>query len=148
MKKVKVVLLLVGIFYGSAFPLKLGLEFQAGNQSLVGANLRFTERFELKPQLGLLFRENYSQFQLVVNANFYLPDIGKVQHYAGPGMYLGFASGQDGQFGLDGHYGLRYNINDAISLFGQLGLGFNITPSFQLSTFTSGAGITFYILEN
>ncbi len=138
-------MLIVGMLCGSAFPFKLGLEFQAGQQMLVGGNLRFSEFFELKPQLGFVFSEFIDEFDLVVNANFYLADLGKLKQYVGPGV--NFAFSDPTRFGLSGNYGLRYDINDALSIFGQVGLGMIFTPDFEISTFSSGVGLTFYMLN-
>ena len=88
MKKLALSMLIVGMLCGSAFPFKLGLEFQAGQQMLVGGNLRFSEFFELKPQLGFVFSEFIDEFDLVVNANFYLADLGKLKQYVGPELIL------------------------------------------------------------
>jgi hypothetical protein len=145
MKKMAVSMMMVGLLYASAFPFKLGLEFQAGGQMLFGGNLRFSDFFELKPQLGFIFSEPRDEFDLAINANFYLSDLGRLQQYVGPGV--DFAISDESSFGINGNYGLRYNINDAISIFGQIGLGMIFTPDFALATYSSGVGLTFYILN-
>lgn len=147
MKKTIMSVLMVGLLCSSAFPFKLGLEFQAGDQLFIGTNMRFSDFFELKPQLGFQFADDYDVFNLLVSGNFYLPDLGKLQHYAGLGIDLGFVSDEDAQFVLDGHYGLRYDINEVVSIFGQVGLGFVLAPEFAMTTYSSGAGITFYVMD-
>ncbi len=149
MKKAVMSMIIVGLLSASAFPFKLGLEFQAGEQMVVGANMRFSELFELKPKLGFLFSDPVNLFSLVVDGNFYLPDLGELQHYAGFGVNLAIVSEDDAsEFGLDGHYGLRYDINEVVSIFGQVGLGMIFTPDFVMSTYSTGAGVTFFIIND
>lgn len=145
MKKLTLSMLIVGLLCTSAFPFKLGLEFQAGQVMLFGANLRFLDFFELKPQLGFMFDDERDEFDLAVNANFYLSDLGRLQQYVGPGV--NFAFSDNSSFGINGNYGLRYDINDAVSIFGQVGLGMIFTPDFSISTYSSGVGLTFYLLN-
>jgi len=145
MKKLVFSMLIVGLFCGNVFPFKLGLEFQAGQQMLFGANMRFSDFFELKPQLGFIFSDFQDEFDLVVNGNFYLSDLGQLQQYVGPG--INFAFSDETRFGINGNYGLRYDINDALSIFGQVGLGMIFTPDFSISTYSSGVGLTFYMLN-
>ena len=147
MKKLFFSLLMVGLLYGNVYALKFGLEFQAGSQVLVGANFRLSHFIELKPQLGLRFANDNNFFQLNANGNFYFPDLGKLQHYAGFEILISKATNRDTDFGLGGHYGLRYDINEVVSLFGEAGLIFMITPSSSLITNSSGVGVTFYILN-
>ncbi|MBN1602449.1 MAG: hypothetical protein JW915_12625 [Chitinispirillaceae bacterium] len=146
MRKLSVFLFLAVIISKSAYPLGLGLEFSVDNDIAVGVNLRLTEKFELKPQLGFSIIEDASLFTLNVDGNFYLPQMQNLQHYAGPGISITAFEGNS-DFGIDGHYGLRYDFNDIISAFGQIGLGINFDP-FALTTFRSGLGLTFYIPMN
>lgn len=143
MKKLSLFLLFVVIVSKSAYPLGLGLEFSVDNDVAVGVNLRITEKFELKPQLGFSIVEDASLFNLSLDGNIYLPQMQNLQHYAGPGITFMTFDGNT-NFSLDGHYGLRYDFNDIISAFGQIGLGINFDP-FALTTFRSGLGLTFYI---
>ncbi|HLV30317.1 MAG TPA: hypothetical protein VKY57_01985 [Chitinispirillaceae bacterium] len=145
MKKLTLSILIVGLFCGNAFPFKLGLEFQAGQKMLFGANMRFSDLFELKPQLGFIFSDFQDEFDLVVNGNFYLSDLGQLQQYVGPG--INFAFSDETSFGINGNYGLRYDINDALSIFGQVGLGMIFTPDFSIGTYSTGVGLTFYMLN-
>lgn len=145
MKKIALSMLIVGLLCSSAFSFKFGLEFQAGDQMLFGANMRFSDFFELKPQLGFEFAEFNDEFDLSVNGNFYLSDLGQLQQYVGPGIHLIFRD--ESSFGIDGHYGLRYNINDALSIFGQVGLGMIFTPDFRINTYSTGVGLTFFMLN-
>jgi hypothetical protein len=147
MKKTMMSMLIIGALCGSAFPLKLGLEFQIGSDLLVGANLRITDMVELKPQIGFQASDNHGAFQLAFSGNFYLPNLGDLQHYAGAGFGLGFAKNTDTEFELDGHYGVRYDINDIFGVFGELGLLFNLAPSFYMSTYKAGVGCTFYLIR-
>ena len=145
MRKLALSILIIGLFCGNVFPFKLGLEFQAGQQMLFGANMRFSDLFELKPQLGFIFSDFQDEFDLVVNGNFYLSDLGQLQQYVGPG--INFAFSDETSFGINGNYGLRYDINDALSIFGQVGLGMIFTPGFSISTYSTGVGLTFYMLS-
>lgn len=143
MKKFVPALCLFVLMSRSVFSFQLGLEFGVNPNLLMGANMRFSELFELKPQLGFLFKEDFSQLHLIVDGNFYLPEIMDLQHYAGLGLDLDVQSGNGGGFGLDGHYGLRYNINEIVSLFGQVGMRFDFDP-FIFQSFRGGAGITIF----
>jgi hypothetical protein len=144
MKKLTTALCCIVFLSTSAFPFQLGLEFSAGSDMIMGANMRFNQLFELKPQLGFSFSENNNRLRLLVNSNFYLPEISDLQHYAGLGLDLDVQSGNNnGGFGLDGHYGLRYNITEIISLFGEIGFFMDFDP-FYMSSFRGGAGITIF----
>ncbi len=147
MRKMIKTLVMIGLLCGSAFPFKLGLEFQAGSQLLVGANMRFSDLLEIKPQLGFKINDASSQFDMAVSGNFYLPELGDLQHYAGAGLFLNVYEEQDEQFGIDGHYGLRYDINKIFGIFGQVGLAMNLAPEFEMASFSSGVGCTFYIIN-
>jgi hypothetical protein len=141
MKKLYAFIIIALVITQSA-AFKMGLEFSVMEQATVGLNLRLTEKFELKPQLGFSFNEDNNMFRLNVDGNFYLPQIQNLQHYAGPGISLLATSG-DLFFSLNGHYGLRYDINEIISTFGEIGLGITFDP-FILNTFKGGLGLTFY----
>lgn len=143
MRKLSLFLFLAVVVSKSAYPLGLGLEFSAGSDITVGVNLRLMEKFELKPQLGFSIIEDASLFALNLDGNFYLPQMQNLQHYVGPGITITAIEGNS-NFGIDGHYGLRYNFNDVISTFGEIGLGMNFDP-FNLVTFRSGLGLTFFI---
>ena len=143
MKKVAISILLIGLLAGSAFPFKLGLEFGVSDGALVGANMRFTESFELKPQLGFVFIEDNSFMHLIFDANFYLPEIMELQHYAGPRLDL-YVQGDDSKVALDGHYGLLYNFNDVLSMFGQVGLRVEFGNNPTFGTIRSALECTIY----
>ncbi|NLP01646.1 MAG: hypothetical protein GX089_04055 [Fibrobacter sp.] len=147
MKKTMMSMLIIGALCSSAFPLKLGLEFQTGSDHLVGANLRITDMVELKPQIGFQASDNHGAFGLAFSGNFYLPNLGDLQHYAGAGFRLDFIKDSDTQFGLDGHYGVRYDINDIFGVFGELGVLFDLAPSFFMSSYKAGVGCTFYLIR-
>jgi hypothetical protein len=145
MKKTALVMIVIGLLSTAAYPFRLGLEFSVFDQPTIGANMRISDMFELKPQMGFSFSENFNTFALLVDGNFYLPQIQDLQHYAGPGIALE-ATSDDVQFGMNGHYGLRYDFNDNISAFGEIGIhiGFD---DFYLTTLRSGAGITIFFPE-
>ena len=145
MKKNFLSMMIVGLLCTSAFPFKFGMEFQAGDLMLFGANFRFFEFFELKPQIGFEFGETRDEVDLAVNGNFYLSDLGQLQQYVGPGV--NFAFSDNSRFAINGNYGLRYDINEAISVFGQIGLGMVFSPDFIIRTYSTGVGLTFYMLN-
>jgi hypothetical protein len=145
--------LAVGIICCSAYPLKLGLEFRATDDaswevSTIGVNLGITDQFELKPQLGFRLGDS-PRMNLILDGNFYLPDISSLRHYAGFGLHISVWDNEENNdsdnsdFYLNGHYGLRYDINDVISLFGEIGLNFIFDP-FMMVTTRPGLGVTFY----
>lgn len=145
MKKTALVMVVIGLLSTAAYPFRLGLEFSVSDQPTVGVNMRISDLFELKPQMGFSFSENFNTFNLIVDGNFYLPQLQDLQHYAGPGIAL-YADSDNARFGMNGHYGLRYDINDIISTFGEIGIriGFD---DFFLTTFRGGAGITIFFPE-
>jgi hypothetical protein len=146
MKKVSMVLLIVFLASTTVYPFRMGLDFGVSDKATVGLNLRIVDKFELKPALGFGFSENVNNFTLSVDGNFYLPQIQALQHYAGPQIWFNFISNDahDDVFaGLNGHYGLRYDINDIISTFGEIGINLQFDPFF-LATFRGGLGLTFY----
>ncbi|HEX2955623.1 MAG TPA: hypothetical protein VHO70_02255 [Chitinispirillaceae bacterium] len=142
MKKVTIVFLALFLVTKSVYPLRMGLEFGVSDKATVGLNLRLVENFELKPALGFTFTEDDNFFALSVDGNFYLPQIQTLQHYAGPGIWFNVNS-DDGYVGVNGKYGLRYNINEVLSTFGEIGLNVQFSP-FILTTFRGGLGMTFY----
>ncbi|MBN1576497.1 MAG: hypothetical protein JW913_08095 [Chitinispirillaceae bacterium] len=144
MRKTIVSLLIVGIFAATAHPFQLGVEFSVGEIPQVGANMRFNDLFELKPQLEFSFSENNNALGLCIDGNFYLPDISDLQHYAGFGFNFLVQSDYDSYAGLNGHYGLRYNINDIFSIFGELGIWIKRFDPFYMTTFKGGIGCTIY----
>lgn len=144
MKKIFASLLFVAIAATAAFPFKLGVEFSVGETQQVGANLRFTDMFEMKPQIGFSFSDGTNIFDLILDGNFYLPDIDELHHYAGFGLGMFFQSDENGKINLNAHYGLRYDVNDIISLFGEGGIKMDFDP-FVMATFKGGIGCTFYI---
>jgi hypothetical protein len=141
MKKLYAIII-TALFITQPAAFKMGLEFSVMEQATVGLNLRLSEKFELKPQLGFSFQEDNNTFRLNVDGNFYLPQIQTLQHYAGPGISL-YANTDDVLFSINGHYGLRYDINEIISTFGEIGIGINFDP-FILNAFRGGLGVTFY----
>jgi|GEM_PF-3832872 len=144
MKKIVASLLFVAIAATAAYPFKLGIEFSAGASEQIGANLRFNDLFEFKPQIGFSFSDDDNRFNLLLDGNFYLPDIEELHHYAGFGLGMFFQTDTDGRINLNGHYGLRYDVNDIVSLFGEGGLSMVFDP-FVMATFKGGVGCTFYI---
>lgn len=147
MKKIVMSLVFAGLLCSSVYSFDFGLEFQAGENILIGTNMRFTDQFELKPQLGFLFSDPTDLFLLAVDANYYLPQLGNLDHYLGGGINLGIVSEGDETFGINGHYGLRYGINEIVSIFGQIGLNFVFTPDFAMNTTSSALGVTFFIIR-
>lgn len=143
MKKLLLSTLIIGVLSSSAFPLQFGLEYSAGYRSIVGANLRISDVFEFKPQLGFMFSDAYNNLNLIFNGNYYFADYSGLQQYAGGAFDMAVGDG-DSDFMINGHYGMRYNINEILSLFGEAGLNMHFDP-FILTTFTGGVGITFFI---
>ena len=144
MKKLLLSTLIIGILSGNAFSLQFGLEYTAGTQSIVGANLRISDVFEFKPQLGFVFSDDFNGLNLIFNGNYYFTDYSGLQQYAGGALDM-FVGDGNSEFMINGHYGMRYDINEVLSLFGEAGLNILFDP-FVLSTFTGGVGITFFIL--
>jgi hypothetical protein len=142
MKKALAVLLCAGLFT-AACPFQLGLDFSIGTKSQISANMRFNHLFELKPQVGFGIRKNMNSLNPGIDANFYLPDISGLQHYVGAGLDVYTAEGTQGTFEIGGHYGLRYNVNEIISIFGEIGIAVDNDP-FVMSSFTEGIGCTIY----
>ncbi len=126
----------------------VGFEFSVDPSRVVGMNIRFNDLYELKPGLGFRLSDNETIFNLAIDNNFYFISGFDLSHYAGFGFAIQIAErdngGDDTDITLDGHYGLRYDINDVISLFGDLGLAFAIDP-WVFRTFRSGVGVTFFI---
>jgi opacity protein-like surface antigen len=142
MKKSYLSLLFIITLCTSIYPLRLGVEFIASNQPTLGVNLRLTDVFELKPNLGFAFAENVSVFYLGLDGNYYLPEMGELQHYAGGGFGLNAVTDAT-RFSLNGHYGLRYDVNEIISIFGEGGVQMTFNE-FIFSSFMGGVGVTFY----
>jgi hypothetical protein len=143
MRKTGFGILIVALLCTRAFPLGFGLEYSAFGNNVVGANLRINDAFEFKPQLGFTFSDAYNNLHLIFNGNYYFTETSGLQHYAGGALDLSVGDGNS-DVGLIGHYGMRYDINDVISLFGEAGIDMRFDP-FILSSFRGGAGITFYI---
>jgi hypothetical protein len=120
----------------------MGLDFGVSEKATLGLNLRIVEKFELKPAIGFGFTEDINTFSLSVDGNFYLPQIQTLQHYAGPQIWF-MVNSRDGYVGLNGHYGLRYDFNEVISTFGEIGINLQFDPFF-LASFRGGLGLTFY----
>ncbi len=142
MKKAMGILACVVLLSSSAYPFRMGLEFQTGSDQRINVNLRLNDLVELKPGLGFKFQENDNQFSIGVDGNFYLPQIQNLQHYAGPGISFK-AESNGNNFELHGQYGLRYDFNEILSAFGEIGLGMDFDP-FIFRSFRSGVGLTIF----
>jgi hypothetical protein len=147
MKKVLSILAFVVLLSSSAYPFRLGLEFQAtadnhNDLGRVAVNMRLNDLVELKPMLGFKFSENNNRFSIGMDGNFYLPPIQDLQHYAGPGLaFDAFPNGNT--FQLHGQYGLRYDFNEILSTFGEIGVGMDFDP-FVFGTFRGAVGLTIF----
>lgn len=148
MKKLLLSTMIIGVLAGNAFPLQFGLEYMTGAQSIIGTNLRINDVFEFKPQLGFSFSDPGSNLQLILNGNYYFTESSGLQQYAGGALDMVFGDNVFGQdisnIMINGHYGMRYDINEVLSLFGELGINMDFDP-FVLSTFTGGMGLTIFI---
>jgi hypothetical protein len=143
MKKVSIILLTIFLASSTVYPIRLGLDFGVFDKPTLGLNLRLVEKFELKPAVGFSISEDDNSFILSVDGNFYLPQIQTLQHYAGPQIWFNVNS-DDSYVGVNGHYGLRYDFNEVLSTFGEIGLNIQFSP-FLLYSFRGGLGLTFYI---
>ena len=142
MKKAASILACVVLLSSSAYPFRLGLEFQTGSDQHIGVNMRINDLVEIKPALGFSFSDNDNRFRLLVNGNFYLPQIMDLQHYAGPGIALDVHN-DNTDFSLNGNYGLRYDFNEVLSTFGEVGLVMQFDP-FVIRTLRAGVGLTIF----
>lgn len=154
------VMLLVGLMCGSAFSFNLGANFgfvnnatKGGTGTEVSARIGLTEKMELAPRLGFCFGDG-STFAIGADFNYYLSSIGDLQQYLGGGLdfsktavLIGVSKTSDSYFGINGHYGLRYDFNDVVGVFGQVGLDIPFAPDFMFGTFSSGVGLTFQIIK-
>ncbi|MBN1983610.1 MAG: hypothetical protein JW795_18890 [Chitinivibrionales bacterium] len=147
-KQLMLIAACITVVFSSASALEMGLEFKAGAQNWVGANLRFSDFYELKPSILLLFSddENYNTVGVCADNNFYLPELKTLQQYAGFTIGYGIPNYLPAEsFFLGGHYGLRYNLTeDIISIFGEVGFLQTFDPVI-FSTLTSSLGVTFYL---
>jgi len=142
-------LLAVVLLSSSAFPITLGLEFKASGDEVVALNIGFSDQFELKPQVGFQLGDA-AHLNLIIDGNIYLPDISPLRHYIGPSLIFstwdnGNSNADNTSFYLGGHYGLRYNVNEVISLFGEIGIILDFDPDFAMTSFRPGLGCTFYL---
>ena len=142
MKKVLSIVACVVLLSSSAYPFRLGLEFQTGSSQSIAVNMRLNDLVELKPSLGFSFSENNNTFSIGADGNFYLPQIQDLQHYAGPGISFR-ADPNSNNFELHGQYGLRYDFNEILSTFAEIGLGMDFDP-FVFGTFRGGVGLTIF----
>jgi hypothetical protein len=123
-----------------------GIEFSAGSSQNVGVNVRFSDLYEMKPGIGFRVSENDVVFAFSMDNNFYFISGFDLSHYAGVGVGITAINNDndDVDVTIDGHYGLRYDINAIVSIFGDLGLAFDIDP-LVFRTFRSALGCTFFI---
>lgn len=147
--KAKAALLCIGLAVVSSYCYpQFGIDFSVGEMGFIGPNIRFSHFYELKPSLEFTVTDNKSNsIGILAENNFYLVDVYNLQNYVGFG--IGFVSNKDSNGNktkhtmLTGQYGLRYDFNSVVSVFGQLGLLVELDPV-VLSTHKSAIGITLY----
>jgi hypothetical protein len=128
---------------------QFGIDFTVGSSNFVGPNIRFSHLYELKPLFAISIIDNKSDaIGIIINNNFYLKDIGRLQNYIG--FAIGYINSMDdfivvnnGAMLIGGQYGLRCNLNEIVSIFGEIGVVSSIDPFF-MTTAKSGLGVTFY----
>ena len=148
--KFRFIITLILFLFSSGYPqIKFGIDFTVGSSNYVGPNIRFSHFYELKPLFAIAIIDDRSDaFGIIINNNFYLKDIGKLQNYLG--VAIGYINSMDdivrvndGAMLIGGQYGLRYNFNEIVSIFGEIGLISSVDP-FIMTTGKSGLGVTFY----
>jgi len=128
------------------FSASLGLEFKADEAENIALNIGFSDQFELKPQVA--FRLGDGAFiDLIVDGNFYFAEMSGLRHYAGFGVHFKIedTANDNTAVNLGGHYGLRYDVNEIISIFGEIGVLVDFQDGFSLSSTRPGLGCTFYL---
>jgi hypothetical protein len=133
-----------------------GIEFTMGNSYVLSLDIHTSNFFELKPQVE--FNPTFSLINFDPAVNFYLYDsrdcffrvdethlikIPKLQIYCGLGITFP-VNGNNSTVGFLLDYGLRYNINEILSLVGQIGAEAKGNP-FR-PAFNGGLGFSLYIL--
>jgi hypothetical protein len=123
---------------------KIGVDFSVSSQPDVGLKWHISNLYCINPYLGFSFsKARDNTFFLVGIANqFYLPSFAELDQYIdiSPAFYLiGNSPNFEGNIG----YGLQYQFNSTISIYGELGIGV-IVPDGQFGTFRSGLGAILY----
>ena len=123
---------------------KIGIDFTVSNQSDLGLKWHISNLYCMNPYLGFNFakvRDN-TFFLIGIGNQFYLPSFAELDQYINisPAFYL---IGNNPNFEGNVSYGLQYQFNNTISIFGELGIEV-IVPDGQVGTFRSGLGAILY----
>jgi hypothetical protein len=121
----------------AGIPVSLNSSVHSG-ASYTGVRLHFSNLYALEPLIGFHFMENNSSFRFNIRNLFYLTQIGSLEQY-----FMGSLRGDfDGNFGIDGRFGLQHNLTGNLDLFGEIGFNLHFDP-FQMYN-AGGVGVIFY----
>lgn len=116
--------------------------FGLGGSQYVGVRIHVTDFYAVQPSVQLSITENNNNLGIHVDNLFYLFEMNNLEQYAG----FNVAFNLDEDFRLGGFYGLQHSLNQAVDIYGQIGLGIDIDPA-EVYTANTGLGVIFYILR-
>ncbi len=151
MKKAALLLLLPLFLSATDLSKKVGFEFLASRVSEIGVKIHVNSVYTINPGITFLIGEtshNYysnsdAMLGVSIDQQFYLPDNDAMNHY----IYLNIGMSDVlypdiPHFGLG--YGLQYQCNDNIAIFGELGA--TVSPDYgYFGLGKSGLGLIFYV---
>ena len=150
LKKIIFSVVALSMFNFSVFATQLGFEFFSNSTPWLNANILVNEAIELKPGIQLHFGDNINTIGIGFDFNYYLSPIKPFNHYIGAGIsfvsieYENPLINDETSISFNGHYGLRYTLNEHMSIFGELGVNLKFSPT-VFSTQRPGLGVTFYL---
>jgi len=125
---------------------KIGIDFTLSEQPTIGMKWHISKLYCVNPFFGFLAAgKSADQGNLLIvglGNQFYLPSFLALDHYINISpAYYGF--GGSGFFEGKLSYGLQYQCNNTISIFGELGIVY-YSRDYLAETFRSGVGAIFY----
>lgn len=122
---------------------KIGFNFGAGSSAYVGALFHFNSVYCLNPLFPFFsIGDNPMIFGVEISNRFYLSPMRTLDHY----LYgsFGFVYHRFDEFTYSGiGYGLQYQINENVSLFGEIGVTV-FHDEITIDIGRSGLGVIFY----
>ena len=145
----KAFLVLICVFiplFAASYEGKVGLDFTFSYQPYVGLKWHIANGYCMNPYLGFIAVGNNTAFPYLyvgIGNQFYLPPLFALDQYinVSPALYL---NNRKLYFNGSVSYGLQYQFNNAISVFGELGIEI-AAPNVLVESFRNGVGVIFYL---
>jgi hypothetical protein len=135
---------------------KIGMDFMVSNQPTVGFRWHIADAYCMSPYVGfyhvgngtgqgtptLIPTQGTATFVFGIGNRIYLPSFAALDDYINVSPSVA-VNNKTANFDGSVSYGLQYEINTTISIFGEAGVEV-VTPQPTVGSFRSGIGLVFY----